>query len=84
MRSLSSAASTCNSPQSPSSHQQAFNDCFMCDVSMVHGSPSSPLPMGGELLHPEEYPQEQQVGVHPGNLGSSHTCPIANALANLP
>ena len=85
MSSLSSAASTRNTHLSPSSHL-AFNDPFMCDVSMVHGSPSSPLPRTvGELLHPEESPQEQpEGGVYPVDLGSSHTSPIADALANLP
>ncbi len=85
MSSLSSAASTCNTYITPSSHQ-AFNDPFMCDVSMVPGLPSSPLPIAvGKLLHPEESPWEQpEGGVYPVDLGSSCTSLIADALANLP
>ena len=86
MSSLSSAASPRNTHLSPSYHL-AFTDPFMCDVSMVQaGLPSSPLPRTvGELLHPEESPQEQpEGGVYPVDLGSSHTSPIADALANLP
>jgi len=85
MSSLSSVASIRNTHPSPSSHL-AFNDPFLCDVSMVPGSPSPPLPIAaGELLHLEESPQQQpERGVYPADLGSSRSSPIADALANLP
>jgi hypothetical protein len=82
---LSSAASSRNTHLSLSYHL-AFNNPFMCDVSMVHGLPSSPSPRTvGELSHVEESPREPPEGrVYPVDLGSSHTSPIADALANLP
>ena len=41
--------------------------------------------MAGELSLPEESPQQQpEGGAHPADLGSSHSSPIADALANLP